>query len=385
MNESCRALAPWAVADEAAGHRRHVEDDPVMDGPFRFDRERIIRSAAFRRLQYKTQVFATQHGDHFRTRLTHTLEVVAIARQLARLLQVNEELAEAIALAHDLGHPPFGHAGEAALHHQLQDHGGFEHNRHALRVVEYLEHPVPRFRGLNLTREVREALLKHRTRFDQPMNGRIEDPELAAWCELGPLPSIEGQVVALADRVAYDLHDLEDALAAAFIQETDLQTLQLWQVAADQVRQRYPEATIFAIRRPVLERLQNLLLADAAQASRQRLEQMKEWSAGKLRQGTAPLVTFSSEWQQQISVWEELLAHKVYSHPRVRRIDQAGQRVISSLFEIYLQEPTLMPERFRERISSQGPHLVIADYLAGMTDRYCEHEFQKYFLPFNVQ
>lgn len=299
----------------------------------------MINCTAFRRLQHKTQVFAPTYHDHFRNRLTHSLEVAQIARCLARHLCADSELSEAIALAHDLGHPPFSHAGEKALDELMVDHGGFNHNSHSLRVVEYLEHPYPEFRGLNLTQATLDGLRAHVTKFDVP-----SEP----YATHG---SLESDIVSVADRIAYDLHDLEDALGAGLIQDADLDRLRIWSEAAAGVRGNKP---VHAVRRPVLDRVLNEILAGA----------IHEKSSGAR-------VRLSQKSESAVSELEEFLVARVYRNAEVVQSDAEGRRMIRDLFEAYSNKPALMPSRFVQRIAEQGRHRVICDYIAGMTDSYC--------------
>ncbi|HSW46571.1 MAG TPA: dNTP triphosphohydrolase, partial [Phycisphaerae bacterium] len=245
-------MKPYAVTPANSRGREHPETFPKNVDPFAIDRQRVLHSAAFRRLEFKTQVFVVGEHDHFRTRLTHTLEVASIARRLCTGLEVNIAVGELIALAHDLGHPPFGHAGEVALADLMKNHGGFEHNAQSLRVIEFLEHPYPPFRGLNATCEVRESLAKHCTLYDKPGCHPLAD---------GSRAPIEGQIANLADRLAYDCHDLEDAIGAGLITEPELAAVDLWAEAIAEPRRRYPDLPLAAIRRPVLDSLESTMLA----------------------------------------------------------------------------------------------------------------------------
>ncbi len=333
-----------------------VHPDPYArdEPPLEVDRRRIIHSSAFRRLQYKTQVFVARAGDHFRSRLTHTLEVAQLAGRIARRLGLSAELAEIVALAHDLGHPPFGHAGERALDACLRQATGgrerFEHNLHSLRVVEYLEHPYPEFRGLNLTQAVRDCLRTHTTRYDRPESS---DP-----------PPPEGLAVACADQLAYCLHDLQDALYAGLIEPRDLAELELWQRAY-----RGPDdpdaATCRRHLRPTVEAMLALLLdalhlpdAPAADAS------------------PVLLTEAARGWIEQLS---GLLERRVYRDSSVVRMDSKARRIVTAVFEAYVAEPDLMPRRFAERVAEQGAARVAVDYIAGMTDRFCAAEHARLF------
>lgn len=378
------SVASYGVADGACLGRAHDEHHWFGLAPFELDLRRILASSAFRRLQYKTQVLVSPRGDHFRTRLTHTLEVASLARLLAQALHVNVALSEAVALAHDLGHSPFGHAGEAALNYLMKDHGGFEHNAQSLRVVEYLEHPFPPFRGLNLTCEVREALAKHRTGYDHPAVIESDDPTLMDLIQNKRQPSIEGQLVCVADRVAYDCHDLEDALGAELLDGARLEKVGLWQRSAAEVKAQYPNHSLFAIWRPILEKLQQMLLSDAVRATMDRVEQLHIDSHEQVRECDAPVVGFSDQIEQEVAELEKFLRKNVYEHPRLRRMDEMAGRMIGELFNVYIEKPNHLPQRYYDRVEQQGVRRVACDYLAGMTDRFCENEYTRVFLPFVV-
>jgi dGTPase len=375
-------LAPYA-ADPEHGRGRVFDEAPdSFCDAFALDRRRVAGSAAFRRLEYKTQVFVTLEDDHFRTRLTHTLEVAGISRILARALRVNEALAEVIALAHDLGHPPFGHAGEMALRELMIGHGGFEHNTHSLRVVDYLEHPYPNFRGLNLSYETREGLIKHTTRYDRPAPVDPRDPVLAELLDSGPLPTVEGQIACIADRLAYDGHDLEDAIAAGLIGENDLAGVRLWREVAEAVRTAHPRLVLAAIRRPVLDRLLEALVSDVVAETRRRVEKFRPRIVDDVRAAPESVVALSPEMGERVNELESFLAARVYRHHRLVRMDVKARSFIERLFAAYIDHPNMLPERFFRRIDEQGVHRVVCDYVAGMTDRFCQDDYQRLFEPF---
>jgi dGTPase len=334
--------------------REHA--DPLADAlpPLALDRQRIVHSAAFRRLLQKTQVFVALEDDHFRTRMTHTLEVAHLARCLADALHLNADLAEVVALAHDLGHPPFGHAGEVALHECLREHGGFEHNQHTLRIVEELEHPYPQFHGLNLTWVVRSCLAKHRTRYDRPGSHPLQD---------GQPPPPEGLVTALADRASYALHDLQDGLYAGVLAPAQLDGIRLWRAAY-----RGPalgaDGGWRSNLRPTIDVILSRIIADVvAQAQR----------AGD------PPVRLSDELADELSQLDQFLIDHLYRSHRLARADAKAKRLVTAIFEAYVAEPRLMPPRYSARIAAQGLQRVVADYLAGMTDRFCLQEHARLF------
>ncbi len=353
--------APYAVSDSDFGGRAHDESTDGGCPPFELDRHRIITCTAFRRLQGKTQVFGPRQHDHFRTRLTHTLEVSQIARALARRLHANEGLTEAIALAHDLGHPPFGHAGEVALDEAMRDCGGFNHNIHSLRVVEYLEHPFPEFRGLNLTGATRAGIATHCTQYDLP-----------ALSEGGLAASVEAQITSVADRIAYNCHDLEDAIGQELVSERELSEIELWRSAHASATAEGRPPSIHAVRRRVLDELQERLLVDVTEASAGIL---LGWGRERaVCDHTGPVVILSADGKRRLRILEEFLCERVYRQTDVVAADEQGRRVVSSLFAAYRAHPELLPGRFASRLGDQGPDRVIGDYIAGMTDRFCQRE-----------
>lgn len=391
MSRASDQLAPFAVAEAGTRGRQHADPFAEGDSPFELDRARILSCPAFRRLMHKTQVFVTGLSDHFRTRLTHTLEVVAQSQRLARAIGANARLAGAIALAHDLGHPPFGHAGEVALAKCMADHGGFEHNLQSLRVVDYLEHPYPPFRGLNLSYELRESLIKHHTRYDHPDRAAPMDDDAARdLLASGPRPPIEGQIANLGDAIAYALHDTEDALFdlsrhgdggdlhESVLSADQLAASPLWAEAAARVQAVWPAAPTHAIRRPVLDEVNRLLIDDAAAESRRRIEAAGIGSPDAARIAAMDAVAFSATMQAKLDAHQNLLRDAVYRHPSVARMDAEAKRIVSELFAVFVDDPAKLPARFSARIGVQSPHRVACDYIAGMTDRYCRGEHDQW-------
>lgn len=362
-----QCLASYAVTGSPTD-RRHVEPEHPYRSCFQRDRDRVIHSAAFRRLEGKTQVILNDSSDYQRNRLTHTIEVAQIARTMARILAVNEDLAEAAALAHDLGHPPYGHAGEGILNQLMADQGGFEHNAHALRVVEFLEHPYPTFRGLNLMYQTRQCLAKHTSSYDLP----------ALFDEYGSgFASLEGQVGDIADAIAYNSHDLDDALAAGLIHEKDLQSVEIYQRAQRQVGEQFPQARRHARQLRCAKSLIDLLISDCLDATAQRLAQIDPQNVDDIRNASQRMVALSPDGQTQLQQLERFLREMVYQHPQVEQAAQQATRQLQHLFAFFLSDPTRLPPRYRQRIDEQGPHRVICDYLAGMTNRYCHHSYQQ--------
>lgn len=356
MSAGESGLAPYAVQPGAGREREHREPPDPLRSPFVLDRHRIVACTAFRRLEGKTQVFLAGRHDHFRTRLTHTLEVTDIARCLAVALRVEADLVEAIALAHDLGHPPFGHAGESALDEAMADFGGFNHNAHSLRVVEFLEHPFPPFRGLNLTAAVRAGLRTHATQYDRPAA-----PEA---------PSIEAQAASWADRIAYACHDLEDCLGAELYDDSRLadwlrEECEIWREAATTIVREWGERPLFSIRRPILDAMLSGILADVVTTTCQRLQLGER------------VVACSAGMESRLGELESFLRRRLYHHAEVAEMDRTGRRWVLELFEAYRRDPNLLPRRFADRIDELGRERVIADYIAGMTDRFCQREHEK--------
>ncbi len=366
-------LQPFAIRGDRSRGRQHPDPAEWGGDPFALDRQRVVRSAAFRRLQYKTQVFVTHEHDHYRTRLTHTLEVADIARRLAAALGVNPILAETIALAHDLGHAPFGHAGEQALASRMTDYGGFEHNVQSLRIVEYLEHPYPPFRGLNVSYEVREGLAKHETRYDRP-----------GWHELadGTRGPLEAQIASVADRIACDCHDLEDAIGAGFVHEEELEGLALWAEAARPWLEAGGHRRLPAVRRPILDAVEQAILADVVAETTRRIVAAGVELPDDIRRCGTDVAGFSEAMSQKVTALEDFLLCRLYRHHRLIRMDDKARRFILQLFDAYLETPGMIEPRFAERIDEQGLHRVICDYIAGMTDRFCQDEHKRLFAPF---
>ncbi len=362
-------LAGYAFKSSESKGRQYTEKKHLYRNVFQRDRDRIIYSTAFRRLQYKTQVFVNHEGDHYRTRLTHTLEVLQIARTIARALGLNEDLVEAIALAHDIGHTPFGHSGEKALNDLMKNYGGFEHNRHGLRVVDELEERYPHFKGLNLTWEVREGIIKHITTYDKPkLSGFAPDKN----------PTLEAQVVNVADEIAYDNHDLDDGLAAHLIREEDLCKLKLWQEAKNRCSEI--EASCKIIRYQTVRELINLQVTDLIQHS---LESLKNISSSQQARGTKGfLISFSKEIKKLRESLKPFLFDSLYNHYRVIRMSDKAYRFIVAIFEVYRNKPEQLPVGTREKLKEETPHRIICDYIAGMTDRFALDEYKKLFEPY---
>jgi len=367
-----RTLAPYGLRSADSKGRAYQEEESATRTAFQRDRDRIIHTTAFRRLEYKTQVFVFYEGDHYRTRLTHTLEVAQLGRSLARALGANEDLTEAICLAHDLGHPPFGHAGEGALNELLRDHGGFNHNTQSYRVVTELEERYRHHPGLNLTYETREGMIKHETEYDRSDAAQYE-PEKRA--------SLEAQIANLADEIAYNAHDLEDGLRANLFEPGDLEMLEIWQVVRRQVGwngQPFDPIT----EREVIRELIGIMIKDVIATTSTNLSARGIDSVEKLQRQDVNVVSYSAALAAPVRALKDFLYQNMYRHYRLMRMQAKAERVITEMFEAYVNEPTMLPVNVKGELSADSLHRVIADYIAGMTDRYALQEWEKLFDPY---
>jgi len=372
-----RELAPYAMRGAESRGRLHKEEDQAFRAPYRGlyqrDRDRIIHSRAFRRLQYKTQVFVNHEGDHYRTRLTHTIEVAQISRTVARVLRLNEDLVEATALAHDLGHTPFGHSGEDALRELMKDHGGFEHNTHGLRVVDKLEKRYPHHEGLNLTYEIRESFAKHTTRHDKPACTDFNPDES---------PLLESQAIEAADEIAYNNHDLEDGLTAGIIALEDLEGAQLWAEAFHWINKRIPEAPRKIQIYQTIVTLINLLATDLMENTFRNISDHNIKSVADVRLTPFRLATFSEEMQRKKAELEEFLNERLYHHHRVARMTSKAHRCIRELFREYTSDVSQLPPWFQKWSEKEGVERAACDYIAGMTDRHARNKYKGLLYPF---
>jgi dGTPase len=370
-NHESLLLAPCAQLSGQTRGRTHKEASPEWRTQYQRDRDRIIHSRAFRRLEYKTQVFLNGAGDHLRTRLTHTMEVAAIARNIAQALRLNQDLTESIALAHDLGHSPFGHNGETALQTLMQHHGGFEHNRQSLRIVESLEQKYPAFPGLNLSWEVREGLAKHETSYDIPS-------EFAGT--IGPNPSLEAQVANLADEITYYSHDLDDGLDSGLLSEDLLsREVRLWRSAARNVQKEHgrlpDECRWYFTIRCIIDRE----IHDVVRTSEKLLRTTQPTSADDVRQCPQALIRYSPKLQELNRELRAYLHKNLYDNPVVHLPNERAVHRMEQLFQHYLEHPKAMGATSRRRIRSEGIHRTVCDYIAGMTDRYVIAEHARVF------
>lgn len=369
------AAAPYASQPQRSRGRRHAEPPVRLRDDFQRDRDRIVHSTAFRRLVYKTQVFLNHEGDLFRTRLTHSLEVAQLGRSMARALGLNEDLVEAIALAHDLGHTPFGHAGQDSLHECMREHGGFEHNLQSLRVVDLLEQRYPDFDGLNLTFETREGILKHCSRRDAERLERDEPGGVAQRFLQGGQPSLEAQLTNLADEIAYNAHDIDDGVRSGLLQLEQLEPLAMLQRHLAAVRREHAGLAGRRLLFEVIRRLLSEQVHDLIDASGAALAQAAPADADAVR-SAAPLIRFSPELREQIVELKQVLMRALYRHPQVMRTTAAAREVVRELHAAYLAQPREMPADFAAR---EDLHRSVADYIAGMTDRFATREHRRLF------
>jgi len=367
-----RGLAPFAVHAAASRGRVHAEPPAATRTDFQRDRDRIVHSTAFRRLEYKTQVFVNHEGDLFRTRLTHSLEVAQIARALARSLAVNEDLVEAIALAHDLGHTPFGHAGQDALNECMRPYGGFEHNLQSLRVVDELEERYAAFDGLNLCFETREGILKHCSLENARRLGLLGERFLYRR-----QPSAEAQLTNLADEIAYNNHDIDDGLRSGLLTLAQLDEVPVFARHAQAVRAEHPGIGERRMIHETVRRMINVLVVDLIAESRRRIGDAAPASVDDVR-AAPPLVAFSELVRAEADALKVFLRDHLYRHYQVMRMTEKARRVVRDLFETFLNEPRLLPTDHRRRAEQDGPR-AIADYVAGMTDRYAMKEHRRLF------
>lgn len=364
-------LAPYGLKSADSRGRVYPEAESASRMAFERDRDRVLHTTAFRRLEYKTQVFVFYEGDHYRTRLTHTLEVAQIGRSLARSLGGNQDLTEAICLAHDLGHPPFGHAGEHALNALMVDHGGFNHNTQSYRIVSELEKRYADFPGLNLTYETRSGMIKHETDYDQSDASNYE-PEKRA--------SLEAQIANLADEIAYNAHDLEDGLRAELFTSKDLAELAIWQ----DLRQLLGWGSQFThlIRDEVIRELIGLAMTDVLSQTSSNLQKHNVHSPVQLQNLSENVVGYSASFGPKVRALKKFLFERMYHHYRLVRMQQKAERFLSEIFHAYIKEPKMLPTETQKQLSHKSRHRVVTDYIAGMTDRYALDEWEKLFTPY---
>ena len=369
--QEANTLAPYACLSKDSQGRKYEEEEPEYRTVFQRDRDRILHTTAFRRLEYKTQVFINYEGDYYRTRLTHTLEVAQIGRALARALGANEDLVEAISLAHDLGHSAFGHSGEMTLARLMRDHEGFDHNKQSLRIVTVLERRYPEFPGLNLSWEVREGIVKHESEYDTA-DAREYNPELRGH--------LEAQIVNIADELAYTTHDLDDGLRSGMLTAHDLDGITLWEILLESVGIRGADLDDLA-RHRLIRRMIGLEVSDLIHTTHQRLRDSNVRSVEELQSLPYNVMAFSEDMYRRNREMKDFLYANLYRHYRVERLAVKAAQVITQLFEAYLSKPEILPMHVREQIELYGLERTICDYIAGMTDRFAIEEHLKIFDP----
>ena len=375
-------LGPYAMKSRDARGRRHPEGEHPYRTAYQRDRDRILHTTAFRRLENKTQVFIITEGDYYRTRLTHTLEVAQIGRTIARALRTNEDLTEAICLAHDLGHGPFGHSGEAALNGLMQEHGGFDHNHQSLRIVETLERRYPDFPGLNLSWEVREGILKHETEYDRGMAYSFESEKRG---------TLECQIVNAADEIAYSTADLDDGLRSGMITAGQLSQVALWQEVISEQGIDVGDSIAEMHRHWVIRKMIGREVTDLIKTTDEVLQSHGVQSADDVRSLGSSAIAHSEAMQEKNRELKDFLYHNLYRHWRVMRMASKADRFLGQLFRLYVAEPLLLPQQVQDRLAvpeaggnadeNESVERVVCDYVAGMTDRYALQEYQKLFDP----
>ena len=370
IEQEALTLAPYAQKSGETAGRRYPEPPHPFRTDYQRDYARIIHSRAFRRLEYKTQVFLNGTGDHLRTRLTHTMEVVSVSRCIARALGLNEDLAEAIALAHDLGHAPFGHSGEETLDERMRGHGGFDHNEQSLRIVERIEKKYPHIAGLNLTFELLEGLQKHRESYEPP-------PGSHALCYLNP--SLEAQVANLADEIAYYSHDLDDGLDCHLIHPAQLESLEVWQASYEDVKRRYPEIEGRELYAYVIRCIIDREVEDVIATSAARIAEAGVRSVEDVRRQPRPLIGYSEPLCAANRALRKSLYANLYYHPDVSQVNRRACEMLGRVFDAYIANPNLLGGNTAGRIETDGLHRAVCDYLSGMTDRYLLDEYARLF------
>ena len=365
-------LAPYGLRSKNSKGRAYAEEEADYRTAFQRDCDRILHTTAFRRLEYKTQVFINYEGDYYRTRLTHTLEVAQIGRSLARTLGANEDLTEAICLAHDLGHPPFGHSGEMALARLMKEHGGFDHNKQSLRIITRLERRYPEFPGLNLTWELREGVVKHESEYDIA-DASDFNPDLRGH--------LEAQIANAADELAYTAHDLDDGLRSGMITPPMLEGIDLWEILVESTGWRSAQPEDLG-RHRIIRKLIGMEVTDLILATDQRLRESGARSVEDLQRLDHNVIGFSEDMHRRNRQLKDFLYANLYRHPRVVRMAVKAERFLNDLFRAYCQEPATLPRHVQAWIEERGVERTVCDYIAGMTDRYASEEYQKLFDPY---
>jgi dGTPase len=368
------SLAPYGMRSQNSKGRHYPDHEPAYRTSFQRDRDRILHTTAFRRLEYKTQVFINYEGDYFRTRLTHTLEVAQIGRTLAKALGANEDLVEAICLAHDLGHSPFGHSGEVVLNRLMKDHNGFDHNKQSLRIVTKLEKRYPDFPGLNLTWEVLEGIVKHETEYDIA-DASEYDPELNGH--------LEAQLANVADELAYSAHDLDDGLRSGMINPAMLSGIETWEILRESIGWN-GNGMDDLVRHRLIRRLIGILVTDTVEATSERITKANVKSSLDIQKLDHNLAGYSTDMHRRNRELKDFLYNELYRHYRVVRMAVKAERTITELFNAYCNEPAMLPKDYQELIEKRGLERITCDYIAGMTDRYAHEEYLKLFDPLTL-
>lgn len=364
-------LAPYAIHSKHSKGRKYLETEPDYRTCFQRDRDRVLHTTSFRRLEYKTQVFINYEGDYYRTRLTHTLEVAQIGRTIARALGASEDLVEVICMAHDMGHPPFGHSGEATLNYLMKDHGGFNHNHHSYRIVTEIERRYPDFPGLNLSWEVLEGIVKHETVYDKT-DALEYDPHLRGH--------LEAQITNVADELAYTCHDLDDGLRSGIITPEILQGIELWEIVSKKHLHNACDLEDLT-RHMIIRELTGFQVTSMINSSFDRIQASQVKNSKELQSLEYNVVGFDEEMSKRNQILREFLLKNMYHQYRVVRMHKKAERILTDLFNAYNEEPSMLPRHFQELIQEKGRERIICDYLAGMTDRFAVDEYAKLFDP----
>ena len=371
-------LASYAIRNEESRGRRYPEPEHPYRTPFQRDRDRIIHSRAFRRLEYKTQVFVNHEGDHYRTRLTHSIEVAQIARTVCGALSLNSDLAEGLALSHDMGHPPFGHSGQDVLDEMMKEYGGFEHNLQTLRIVEQLEQKYIEFPGLNLSFEMREGIVKHSASY----KGMKNPPEHLREYDLNSFPPLEAQIIDLCDEIAYNNHDLDDGLESRLLEMDDLiQNVTIFREIFDTVKEEHPGVSSKLLNNATIIGLINLLVTDLVENITKIIEREGYRTLEDIRKAPRLIPCFSDEIGDKNRELKQYLFKNMYTHYRVHRMKSKAHRILESLFSAYQKDPGLLPSYYQQKMKTEGKERIICDYVAGMTDRFAIDEYEKLFNP----
>lgn len=367
-------LASYAVKSSQSKGRRYPEKEHPYRTAFQRDRDRVIHCSAFRRLEYKTQVFVYHEGDYYRTRLTHTIEVSQISRSIAKALRLNDDVAEAVALAHDLGHPPFGHSGEHILNDLMKANGGFEHNLQSLRIVKKLEKRYPEYSGLNLTQEVLEGMSKHSTEYDKPQTTDNDN---------NMFPLLESQIVDFADGIAYNSHDLDDGITSDLINEDMLSDVRLWRDNFKVIGKSNPTADFTVKKYQVIRTIINQLVTDLVSQTLGNIKKRNIQKPEDVRNCSVAIVSFSPEIEEKNSELKKFLYKNLYKHHRVVRMELKAEKIIKELFETYLNRHVVLPPKVQQEMEKEAKERVVCDYIAGMTDRFAMDEYKKLFDPYS--